>query len=574
MALGASNACLGLTALGNCAYDPAAPSIYFNLGAGIAALGFTFAVQQLLKPIYAFRLNVRHISLRELYGLVFLGMLAVIVASILPSFPALHHGPLGYPILWEIAGALLFAVAYGTVALAIIYPVRVRPNSVIQFARASAQLLSSANENDHIDYPHDLDRSLPSLIKIAAFIDHYDKDRMSAFYDFIHRKTLERASYAASFLGILADPHFCGTLVRRTPWLVAWILQGLSKDRLHSRSAEQFVRELARQSILREDSMMSRETDYHGFGTVPLLSDSLFSDHFLIKAYDPLDSFRFMSGEPITPAMLKRFNSAVEKCLTAIIDARDIHHSQTAYSIEDYYKSVFMNASTIQEKETDYQLPFEMHQGLRLIIEMADKLLANAPAHLRTSLYVNDPKVYRHDVLSTLADIVFEALCSISNSFKGIDDSFWTTVIDTFHKTFPQFGEQPDGMKPFQQLLAIKMIDKLQDNMSGFYPAICRVLLACVGPYHHTVEPKNRTAFIILKDAMYHELQKLPRLAETEPDKVGHYLPDNVTYDAEKNNSPTLTEEVRKLLRIWPHLTCSLSRYPLQTYASKTVDMR
>jgi hypothetical protein len=56
--------CLGIGALGLCAYDPRQPfAIYFSLGDAIAALGFTLAVQQLLKPIYLFRLEgVMHLG--------------------------------------------------------------------------------------------------------------------------------------------------------------------------------------------------------------------------------------------------------------------------------------------------------------------------------------------------------------------------------------------------------------------------------------------------------------------------------------------------------------------------------
>lgn len=66
------NPCLGFEALGRCAYDPSNPqAIYFSLGEAIAALAFTLAVQQLLKPVYRFRLSARYLSLPKLYGLVF-----------------------------------------------------------------------------------------------------------------------------------------------------------------------------------------------------------------------------------------------------------------------------------------------------------------------------------------------------------------------------------------------------------------------------------------------------------------------------------------------------------------------
>jgi hypothetical protein len=326
-----THACLGIQALGSCAYNPSAPAVvYFSLGEAVTALGFTLAVQQLLKPIYVFRLNARYISLREVYGLVFLGALAALVAALLPNFPRLQSGPLGFPILWEIAGALFCVAAYGAVVIAIISPVRVKAKNTIQFVRASAYLLSQANDQDHVDYSFDLARSLPELIKMSAFVGDLFGPT-SAFFDFIHRKELERASYADSLLRIIADPPFCATLVKKCPWQVARLLQELEQKRLHSRGAEQFVRELARQAILADDSMMEREIGYHGFGTVSLLSNSLFSQPFVLRAYDPLGSFRFMGSGHVTAAVLKRFNSAAEKALAASPSFPQTPYAQARY---------------------------------------------------------------------------------------------------------------------------------------------------------------------------------------------------------------------------------------------------
>src|SRR5258706_13616944 len=120
----AGHACLGIKALGSCAYNPSAPAVvYFGLGEAVAALGFILAVQQLLKPIYSFRLGARYISVAQVYALVFSAALAAFIATLLPSFPILQSGPLGYPIVWEMFGTILCVIAYGAVAVAIIWPV-------------------------------------------------------------------------------------------------------------------------------------------------------------------------------------------------------------------------------------------------------------------------------------------------------------------------------------------------------------------------------------------------------------------------------------------------------------------
>jgi hypothetical protein len=464
---------------------------------------------------------------------VFAGVGAVAIAALIPNFPILHSGPWGYAIVWEIGAAALFVVAYGAVALAIVRPVRVRERRIEDFARGAATLLSGANETDHVDLLPDLQRSLPILINAARFAERTGPT--SAFFDFIYREEIRQASYAYSLLRIIADPLFCQTLVTRAPWQIVTILRKISEERLYARAAEQFIRELAHQAILRDDAMMAREVGYHGFGTAPLLSDGLFSDPFILR-YDPVDSFHLASDHVVTAALLKRFNSAAERSYLTLIEEHQTHHAQVAFSIASFYRTVFMRAYEIQRTgERDFLLTFQMHDAVRNAIKLADKLLASLSQPSYDALFVVNIQEHRSDVLETLVEIVYEALESIANEFKGIDDTFWHLAIDAFQKGFDSIVQQPDGMTPFQQRLALKIVDKLEDNMRGYYPAICRVLLSCIGPYQHQTAQLNRTAFNILKDAVYSELQRFPQLAASKPDKIADYLPDHVTYDAVTN---------------------------------------
>jgi hypothetical protein len=474
---------------------------------------------------------VRYLSLTHLYIFIFAGVAAAVIAALVPNFPILHSGPWGYAIVWELGASALFAVAYGAVALAIVRPVRVRGRRMEDFARGAATMLSAASEADHVDLLQDLHRSLPVLIKAAAFVGRLRET--SAFFDFIHRDEIKQASYAHTLLRIIADPLFCETLVKRAPWQVVTMLREISEKRLYAQGAEQFIRELAHQAILRDDGMMAREVGYHGFGTAPLLSDSLFSDPFILR-YDPLDSFHVASGDVVTAATLKRFNSAAERSYLTLIEEHKTDRAQIAFSIESFYRTVFMRAWNIQEAgNRDFHLTWEMNNAVRMAIKLADKLLASLSPRSYDFMFVTNVQQHRSDVLETLVEIVYEALTAISNKFKGYDDPFWHLAIDVFHHTgFSSIGQPADGMTPFQQRLALKLIDKLEDNMKGYYPAICRVLLSCVGPYKDQGPQASRTAFNILKDAVYSELQRLPQLATTKLDQLADYLPDQVTYDA------------------------------------------
>jgi hypothetical protein len=369
----ATFACFGIESLGQCSYNPASPSnLYFSLGEVVGALAFTLAAQQLLKQVVIFRLSARYIPLNCVYLLVFAGVLAATIAAIVPNLPFLHRSPFGFAINWEILATALFVSAYATVVLALVVPVSVKPNRIEDFARGAVRLLSSAEETDQVDFTLDLQRSLPLLIQAAAFGAHVRS--ATAFYDFRYRSEIRAAAYARSFLTIISDPTYCRTLIIRQPWRVAEILRQISKDELYCRQAEQFVRELAHQAIIRDDSMMTREVGYYGFSRAPLLSEALFSDYFIVRRYNPLDSFFTASSEQITPMLLKRFNSAAERCYITLIDNQDFVEAQAAFSIQSYYRSVFMRADLYQaDKAIGFHIPLEMSRAVEMAARLANR---------------------------------------------------------------------------------------------------------------------------------------------------------------------------------------------------------
>ena len=337
--------------------------------------------------------------------------------------------------------------------------------------------------------------------------------------------------FAVSLLQIIADANFCRSLVTRVPWRLANVIQQLGAQRLHSRPAEQFIREVAHQAVVREDSIVAREIGYHGFGAAPLLSEALFSDEFVVIEYNPLGDF-FHLGDKIDGPLMERFNSAAKRCYLCLIEEKHFYSAQVAFSIQSFYRSAFLSAGTYQVPGgDDFKLTYQMTNAVRLAGELANKLLAAAGPQQYDALFVVDIAVHRNDVLETLVEIVYEGIAGVSNKFSGVNDPFWTMTMDVMHDMFHAIGAQPDGLTPFQQRLALKLSRRMAVNMNGFYPAVCRVLLATVGPYQHAASQPNRTAFNILKDMLYIHLKtKLHSLAASKPKQLSHYLPPNVTY--------------------------------------------
>lgn len=309
------------------------------------------------------------------------------------------------------------------------------------------------------------------------------------------------------------------------------MVMDVSDAKLHSEHAEPLVRELAHQAVTGPASMMMREVRYLGFGTAPVLSDCLFSSAFIVDRYNPFD-WVFSDHDPPPVDVLKRYNSASRRAIKALITTRKFGHSYAVFHIRSFYKVLFAGAYKIQRNpDQDYAFVIEMMEGAELAIELAQELEKSVSPVYYGSLFVDDPKKHPSDMMEALVDIVVEALQGIANHFKGGDDPFWSQALKILGDVFPQFRDEPDGLTPFQQRVALKLIGNLENNMRGFYPAISRVLFACVGPYERNGLQPGRTAFNILRDVMYLELKKLPALAASKPKRLLDYLPDNLSFE-------------------------------------------
>jgi hypothetical protein len=558
--------CFGLSSWGLCACNPAQPTpTYFTVGNAIAALAFTLAVQQLLKPIYLFRLRAYGLRISYLAWAVFLGALCSVVALLLPNLPVSHSGLFEYPITWELMGGFFIGGAYAVVAVVSLKPARLHSFNLMPFVSAASYAFSNANDDDRASLANDILRDSRNLEKLILYtsafrqaethgiIVEFERLRamgapqqitgrppISAFYLFAHRRQLRKASTAGTFLHILADSEFCSVLVRKCPWLTASTLKMLADKNLHVDQAEPFVQEIARQGILSADSMIAKEIGYMGFGSLPVLSESLFGTWFILSQYDPLEHLAFNMPNAISEGFVARLNSACRMMLETSIKADDYWPNSYMNRVRMAYESLCHQWNCTRPKPLEYART--LHWGIRQLYKLLLEHLSSLEWERQRSLFITDPEAFRRDVVDTIASIVYESLACVANAFAGGDDDAWVHVIGVFHDIYPPHESEPVGMNPLQQQLAVQLIKNLRHNMDGWYPAISRVLLATIGSYAGHPQFSKRTASVILKDAFYKELQKLPALHAKSPEKLASLFPPSVTYDVAAN---TITHTYR-----------------------------
>ena len=102
------SACLGVSFLGNCSYDPSSPaSTYFSLGELVAAIALLLAFIQLARTKTKFRLVAKNLPNKFIYSIIISSIISVFIATLLPIIPGKPVPLLGYPIFWEVLAAAI-----------------------------------------------------------------------------------------------------------------------------------------------------------------------------------------------------------------------------------------------------------------------------------------------------------------------------------------------------------------------------------------------------------------------------------------------------------------------------------
>lgn len=532
-----SNACLGIIAWGQCAYDPGNPTFsYFGLGEAVAALAFTLAVPQFIKPIYRMRLAARRIRTVYIFSLAFAGSMFALVGGLMPHLPVQREFLIFYPLFWEMAGGILFVVAFALLAFGSVLPLTAREGRVRSFAQAAAYFLTIAQPADHVEFAEqELAHNFERLTRFANFVDWFEEP--SAFFIFKHRRAIEDGQFAGSLLRIMSDARLCRTIVERTPWLAVNLVQTIEQKHINCRAAERLVQEIALQAIVSDDSMLERESGYGGFSTAPVLTDSLFGSAFIARAYRPLHWLSIGFGEPITRPLARRFNMAAKLLLATSLKQGDYWQPAAHYDVAQLYKRMLQNLRWEAPEAVNVEVLVAVTSGATERMQQIRTALASLPVMDRRLLYkADDRQQWGENLVEVYADLANELLETVANRFGGIDDKLWTFAIDFWHNAFPFHETEPAGFDPFQQRLALHISAKVAQNMEGWYPALTRVILAVHGPHELPRPDQRRTAHVIFGDLFYNQLRSgLPELSASKPEKLDDFIPPSVTYDAMTN---------------------------------------
>lgn len=550
------NPCFGFELLGMCKYDPESPSSsYFTIGGAVTALTLTLAVQQFLKPIYQFRLRVMGVSFSFVICAVFIGAFCTIIAAAVPSISFLRGTPFGYPVNWEILGGMIIGISYAYVIWIALRPAVATKRNISSFARAGTLLLSEATDDDRSNFAKDIlsSNNIEILVEMTAEFDHaenkaslieFEKLReqgrenegiigrlpISPFYAFARRHELEQARDAWHLLMLMSEREFCRVVMARHSLAFLGAMISLTEKNSYPDAVKSFVQSIAWQALLQEDGMLAKEDSYEGFGWFRMFATNFFGN-YKMRIYRPLNGIQSIGIGVPNDGFISRLNIASDLMVSAELKHRGFWDNNSTHSVVKIYEDIFHSINFARSEGKHPTCLFKMTKAVTQLTEMMAEELENCEPETYNLLFTSDPEEYRGDTIGSITELVCEGLNSISNDFQDYDDPAWFFAIGVFNSVFGRFSNQRKGLSPLQQAVVLKLVEKVQDNMNGYYPTISRVLLAKIGPYNTNVPEKQGTAIALLKDAIYFELKRLPELYDKDPDKALERLPRNVSYD-------------------------------------------
>jgi hypothetical protein len=507
---------------------------YFSIGDAVAGLGIFLLIPQFLKPVYIFRLRVIGIGLRTLYAVSGTGFLCVLTGAICvhynDSFPAFLRNPLE----WELAGGFLYAAAYSALGLVYIFPARASLGSITKYVRAGAQLLASASEEGRVEFAADVLANIKKLIRMADLTGSQPRRMTSFKLHFYRRSRADIAAYSQSFLGLLADPVFCRTLVSRLPWDAARILRAFSDEKPAGQVGRTFVHQLTRYTLIAAETMGAKEDEWMGFSDAPALSHAAFGDTYLNRYYLPWEGLTAADLNAADVAMLERIARAAQLTIDEYAGGGFSYQSYNIAKLQESYEVLSRRIYQMKKAEADI-LPFAniLGRSVKYIVETTREYCRAAPAAERQLLYAPVDAPGDLSVLDSIAEMVISVLENTSNEFSGFDDKFWNMAREIWDSVLPRFGVQAPGMDPLQQRFVLKLIEKTRENMEGWNVPLSRQALAVIGPYAAKVESKERTAFKICRDLFYYEFKEFPAFYERDVERAKTFLPNNVRYEPE-----------------------------------------
>lgn len=516
-----SSACLGLSMLGSCYYDPSKPVIYFTIGEGIGALAILFLLKQFIGPLERFRLSVRKYQTKITEGLFFLASSFVLIASILPVIPGEAWPLIGYPFFWEVIAGTFFIFTIFWFYRIMTKPVVISKNNCERYALQCYQMLTKGNDNDLGLFAIEVKESIKPIF---SALNNRDKN-------FIY------AEHAEAIVFMLSDKKLSKIIVTNAFFTLHKFFEQIKNHpaEINFKCYRSLVKELIHQLIINPESILSRENDHSGLGMFKVITD-IFRDYVFISGnLYPLESWDYYSKD-IKPREIRNYFFILETALESCIKNKAFRSRPNPFispfeNIASLTISMAYKLKRLPENEAQESLPYqllsEISSGFMRILTVVN----NNPSDVEIEFNPHDYNyLYDSSIYGIVSYGIFQFFKSLSACLShdqlidGLTRCLWCDIDDHY------------GNVEIQKRLYFHLLNKSKDNLENhYYPMVSRLIIKLVG----LSEPKPYTGEE-LGSAFANDFRSLikknyRKVIAQKPEFAKEMLPETVSYNKDKN---------------------------------------
>ncbi|MBT3864791.1 hypothetical protein HOF67_02045 [Candidatus Peregrinibacteria bacterium] len=540
--------CFGLEILGNCNYDPSNPPyILFSIGEAIAAFSLAVIVHQFLSPELKFRIKLNLAKYYSAITLFILGVLLPIVAAILPNINGQTIYFLGYPIFWEILGGVFIVSAM----MVFIFIYRLKPQyskkNCQEFLNYTVAMISTNDKTKISALAKDLYYAANSLILFASKYNRYEAitaERKGEKYE-IDSET----EIAVTILQAISDENFCKMLACNYPSTINKLITALEKYKCGVGYA--FIQQLAAQSFIQSDSILSREKDYEGLGTFKGITRIIFGNAYILNNFSPFNSWRSYEDKYVTLPVIDNYTRALKFAVKKNSDFSGLGHALESITMPVYLLLKKVKSNKEGRYCEEDRILDKIMRTLGDIIEIVEENMKGVVIQEREIPLNKDGSYDRFkdsSVYGSIAVAIFELLEKLA-VFTDNDDYIRDISAMLWFKIFlrkPATGV----IHEIQKRLWLMIKKRITENLKEFhYSSMIRLMLNYGGVSYFSNEEERSKAFP--NDEVLNLLkQYLKEAFEKDCKKAEQFLPTGMNYDYDTNelSYETYQGEVLKLL--------------------------
>ena len=542
-------------------YDPTNPPFsHFTIGELLSIVALILAFMQLSSPMTRFRARAWKINIYTLVSIVFVSVLFVIFAAILPFIPETSIWIFGYPIFWEITSGLLLLFIAARLLWKLNQPAVFCKKNAIAYGNACAHAIAAGTIESLAMLAEEIQVSIePIFEKYAKYtpVKIQTSQQTKIQFQPIDSKMTEIAN---TLLDLWSDELFCKVIVTQVPGTAIMIIEQIIKNG-RDRFGYALCQQLINQAFQNKNSILMRETKYSGLGFIKQYMNTVFGNwNFIESYYNPLRSWHFYDQE-VSLWQVEKYCECVEVALTTYTRTNGAYGRSYPIQIafENLARITSGQASTLEHINTENvyrSVPYEIicciGSGISKLLDIIIEQDIEPPQDTFDQNNYDHTKDY--SVYAVIAKGIYEYYAGVARCHKH-DRALRICAIESWTKIFLTMvgdtASQQNKKNRIAKRLIFHLNEQIDENLDSnrkYYPAITRLLISINTIFEPTIVENNDLG----TQFHYAFIQKLknlyPQIHVKDIGFASDLLPEDVTYNEELGQLHQALMRQRKLV--------------------------